>query len=63
MVLWICFDLQAEIEAGGDYNSTVLHYAAWFGKEAVTAQLQQAGASASVVDNVYGWKPLLWATY
>ena len=57
MVLWIGFDLQAEIEAGGDYNSTALHYAAGFGKEAVAAQLLQAGASVSAV-NVYGWTPM-----
>ena len=56
MVLWIGFDLQAEIEAGGDYNSTALHYAAWFGKEAVAAQLLLAGASVSAVDD-YGRTP------
>ena len=63
MVLWLGFDLQAEIEAGGEYNSTALHYAAWFGKEAVTAQLLQAGASASAVGNVYGCTPLHYAAY
>ena len=61
MVLWISFDLQAEIEAGGDYNLTALHFAARFGKEAVTAQLLQAGASVSAVDNVYGSTPLHYA--
>ena len=40
MVLWIGFDLQAEIEAGD---------AASNGKEAVAAQLLQAGASVSAV--------------
>ena len=62
MVLWISFDLQAEIEAGGDYNSTALHYAAWKGKEAVTAQLLQAGASVSAVTS-YGQTPLHIAAY
>ena len=57
MVLWIGFDLQAEIEAGGDYNWTELHFAAWKGKEAVAAQLLQAGASVSAVDD-YGSTPL-----
>ena len=61
MVLWIGFDLQAEIESGGDYNSTALHYAAGYGKEAVAAQLLQAGASVSAVDNVYGSTPLHYA--
>ena len=63
MVLWIGFDLQAEIEAGGGNNSTALHYAAWFDKEAVTAQLLQVVASVSAVDNVYGWTPLHYAAY
>ena len=58
MVLWIAFDLQSEIEAGGDSNLTALHYAAWKGKVAVAAQLLQAGASVSAVDNVYGQTPL-----
>ena len=58
MVLWIGFDLQAEIDTGGDYNWTALHYAALKGKEAVAAQLLQAGASVSAVDNVYGQTPL-----
>ena len=53
MVLWIGFYLQAEIEAGGDYNWTALHFAAWKGKEAVAAQLLQAVASISAVDD-YG---------
>ena len=57
MVLWIGFDLQAEIEAGGDYNSTALHYAAIYGKEAVAAQLLQAGSSVSAVTN-YDQSPL-----
>ena len=37
---------------------TALHYAAWKGKEAVAAQLLQAGASVSAVDNVCGQTPL-----
>ena len=41
-MLWIGFDLQAEIEAVGDSNWTALHFAARFGKEAVAAQLLQA---------------------
>ena len=57
-MLWIGFDLQAEIEAGGGNNLTALHYAAWKGKEAVAAQLLQAGASVIAVDNVYGSTPL-----
>ena len=61
MVVWIGFDLQAEIEAGDDYNSTVLHYAAIYGKDAVVAQLLQAGASVSAVDNVDGSTPLHYA--
>ena len=61
MVLWIGFDLQAEIEAGGGNNSTALHYAAGYGHEAVAAQLLQAGASVSAVDNVYGPMPLHYA--
>ena len=63
MVLWIGFDLQAEIEAGGDYDWAALHFAAWKGKESVAAQLLQAGASVSAVDNVYGWTPLHCAAY
>ena len=63
MVLWIGFDLQAEIEAGGDNNWTALHFSAWLGKEAVAAQLLQAGASFSAVDNVYGSTPLHYAAY
>ena len=51
MVLWIGFDLQAVIEAVGDYNRTALHLAAGYGKEAVAAQLLQAGASVSAVNN------------
>ena len=51
MVLWIGFDLQAEIEAGDVNNCTALHYAAVYGKEAVAAQLLQAGASVSAVDD------------
>ena len=51
MVLWIAFDLQAEIEVGDDTNLTALHYAAAYGKEAVAAQLLQAGASVSAVDD------------
>ena len=62
MVLWIGFDLQAKIEAGGDGNSTALHYAAYEGKDAVAAQLLKAGASVSAV-NVYGQTPLHIAAY
>ena len=58
MVLWIGFDLQAEIEAGGGNNWTALHFAARFGKEVVAAQLLQAEASVSAVDNVDGSTPL-----
>ena len=57
MVLWIGFDLQAETEAGCGNNWTALHFAAWKGKEAVAAQLLQAGASVSAVTNG-GWTPL-----
>ena len=63
MVLWIGFDLQAEIEAEDDCNWTALHFAAMFGKEAVAAQLLQAGASVSAVDNVYGSTPIHLAAY
>ena len=63
MVLWIGFDLQAEIEAGDDYNSMALHYAAIYGKEAVAAQLLQSGASVSAVDNVYGSTPMHLTAY
>ena len=63
MVLWIGFDLQAEIEAGDDSNWTALHFAAWKGKESVAAQLLQAGASVSAVDNVSGSTPLHYAAY
>ena len=58
MVLWIGFDLQAEIEAGDGNSQTALHLAAWKGKEAVADQLLQAWASVSAVDNSYGWTPL-----
>ena len=58
MVLWIGFHLQAEIEAVCGNNWTALHFAAWKGKEAVAAQLLQAGASVSAVDNVYGQTPM-----
>ena len=51
MVLWIGFDLQAEIEAVGANNCTALHYAALEGKEAVAAQLLQAGSGVSAVDD------------
>ena len=57
MVLWIVFDLQAEIKAGGGNNSTALHFAALKGKEAVAAQLLQAGASVSASDNDSGQTP------
>ena len=53
---------RAEIEAGGDSNLTALHLAAWFGKEAVAAQLLQAGASVSAVTDD-GSTPLHWAAY
>ena len=62
MVLWIGFDLQAEIEAVGDSNLKALHYAAWFGKEAVAAQLLQAGASVSAVTNG-SWTPMHYAAW
>ena len=62
MVLWIGFDLQAEIEAGGVNNLTALHIAAGYGKEAVAAQLLQAGTSVSAV-NEYGQTPLHLAAY
>ena len=62
MVLWIGFDLQAEIEAGGDYNWTALHFAAWKGKEAVAAQLLHAGASVMAVDDG-GPTPVYIAAY
>ena len=39
-----------------------LHYAAGYGKEAVAAQLLQAGASVSAVTNG-GWTPLHLAAY
>ena len=58
MVLWIGFDLQAEIDVGDDTNSTELHFAACYGKEAVAAQLLQAGARVSAVDNVDGSTPM-----
>ena len=62
MVLWIGFDLQAEIEAGGVSNWTALHFAAYYGKEAVATQLLQAGASVSAVtDN--GSTPLHTAAF
>ena len=61
MVLWIGFDLQAEIEAGDVSNWTALHLAAMYGKEAVAAQLLQAGASVSAVDDDYGRTPLHFA--
>ena len=63
MVLWIGFDLQAEIEAGSYNNSTALHFAAYYGKEAAAAQLLQAWPSFSAVDNVYGQTPLHWAAW
>ena len=60
MVLWIGFELQAEIAAVDDSNLTALHYAAWEGKEAVAAQLLQAAASVIAVDD-NGSTPLHWA--
>ena len=63
MVLWIGFDLQAEIEAVDDRNWTALHLVAYYGKEAVADQLLQAGASVSAVDNVSGRTPLRWAAF
>ena len=62
-MLWIGFDLQAEIEAVGDSNWTALHFAAWKGKESVAAQLLQAGANVSAVNDVYGRTPLHYAAY
>ena len=62
MVLWIGFDLQAEIETVGVGNWTALHFAAVYGKEAVAAQLLQAGASVMAVDDG-GSTPLHWAAY
>ena len=41
-----------------DSNLTALHLAAYYGKEAVAAQLLQAWASVSAVDNVYYQTPL-----
>ena len=61
-MLWIGFDLQAEIEVRYDTNWTALHYAAVYGKEAVASQLLQAGASVSAVDD-YGLTPLHWAAW
>ena len=61
-MLWIGFDLQAEIEAGGVNNWTALHLAALNGKEAVAAQLLQAGASVSAVTDD-GSTPLHLAAY
>ena len=63
MVLWIGFDLQAEIEAAGGNNWTALHLAAGYGKEAVASQLLQAVASVSAVDNVYDQTPLHYAAF
>ena len=60
MVLWIGFDLQAEIEAGCGNNWMALHFAAEYVKEAVAAQLLQAGASVSAVDDG-GRTPLHYA--
>ena len=62
MVLWIGFDLHAEIEAGCGNNWMALHFAAMFGKEAVAAQLLQAGARVSAVDD-YGSTPLHTSAY
>ena len=60
--MWIASDLQAEIEAVDDTDLTPLNYAACYGKEAVAAQLLQAGASFSaVIDN--GRTPLHWAAW
>ena len=61
MVLWIGFDLQAEIVVVDETNWTALYYAAYYGKEAVAAQLLQAGASVSAVDKAYGEMPLHFA--
>ena len=61
MVLWIGFDLQAEIEAVDASNCTALHLAAMYGKEAVAAKLLQALASVSAVDNVDGSTALHYA--
>ena len=62
MVLWIGFDLQAEIEAAGGNNWTALNLAAGYGKEAVAAQLLQAVTSVSAVDDS-GSTPLHIAAY
>ena len=50
--------MQAEIEVGDDTNWTALHIAAYYGNEAVAAQLLQAGASVSAVNDDYGRTPL-----
>ena len=62
MVLWIGFDLQAEIEALDVSNWTALHFAAYYGKEAVATQLLQAVASVSAVTDG-GQTPLHYAAY
>ena len=62
MVLWIGFDLQAEIEAVSGNNLTALHNAALNGTEAEAAQLLQAGASVSAVTD-YGSTPLHTAAF
>ena len=63
MVLWIGFDLQAEIEVVCGSNWTALHYAAMYGNKAVAAQLLQAGANVSAVTDYNGSAPLHYAAY
>ena len=51
MVLWIGFDLQAEIVAVCGSNWTALRFASWKCRDAVAAQLLQAVASVRAVDD------------
>ena len=46
-----------------EYNDTALHYAAWYGKDAVATQLLQANASVRAVTSVNGSTPLHLAAY
>ena len=59
--MWIGFDLQAEIEAGDDYNST-LHIAAYNGKTSIANLLLQTNASPTAV-NKDGYTPAQSATH